>query len=160
MRKMPKCFSSKYLSIFAAALVFIADQLTKLTIISYFNNRSWSLTPFFNIIFVRNKGVTFGMFSNIASPSLLISVAIIATGILIIFIKNQAPYYRLPTAIIIAGAIGNITDRVFYGAVIDFLDFHLYEYHWPAFNIADSAIVIGVIMLFIISYLEEKEKKI
>ena len=159
MREMPKCFSSKCLSIFAAIFVLIADQLTKLAVMSYLVEGSWTITPFFNIVFVKNKGVTFGMFNNMASPSLLIALAIVATAVLIVFAKNQAPYYRLPISAIIAGAIGNIIDRVFYGAVIDFLDFHLYEYHWPAFNIADSAIVIGVVTLFIISYLEEKEKR-
>ena len=159
MREMPKCFSSKCLSIFAAIFVLIADQLTKLTVVSYLVEESWTIAPFFNIVFVKNKGVTFGMFNNMASPSLLIALAIVATAVLIMFAKNQASYYRLPTAAIIAGAIGNIIDRVFYGAVIDFLDFHLYEYHWPAFNIADSAIVIGVVTLIIVSYLEEKEKR-
>lgn len=159
MREMPKCFSSKCLSIFAAIFVLITDQLTKLAVVSYLVEESWTITPFFNIVFVKNKGVTFGMFNNMASPSLLIAVAIGATAVLIVFARKQAPYYRLPIAAIIAGAIGNIIDRIFYGAVIDFLDFHLYEYHWPAFNIADSAIVIGVVTLFIISYLEEKEKR-
>ena len=62
--------------------------------------------------------------------------------------------------LIITGALENIIDHIFYGSVIDFLDFHLYGYHWPTFNVAKSAIVIGVMTLFIISYLEEKEKKI
>lgn len=160
MREMPKCFSSKWLSIFAAAFVFIIDRLTKLAVISYLNEESRVFAPFFNIVLVRNKGVTFGMFSDIFSPFLLVTIAIVAVALLIVFVKKRALYYRLPTAIIIAGAIGNILDRVFYSVVIDFLDFHLYEYHWPAFNIADSAIVVGVIMLFFISYSEEKEKEI
>ena len=160
MREMPKCFSSKCLSIFAAIAVLITDQLTKIAVVSYLEDGSQVIAPFFNIIFVKNKGVTFGLFNSIASPSLLIVAAIVASAILIVFAKHQAPYYRLPTSLIIAGALGNIIDRILYGAVIDFLDFHLYGYHWPAFNIADSAIVIGVMTLFIISYLEEKEKKI
>ena len=62
--------------------------------------------------------------------------------------------------LIITEALGNIIDHIFYGAVIDFLDFHLYGYHWPTFNVANSAIVIGIMTLFIISYIEEKKKKI
>ena len=92
MREMPKYFSSKNLSMFDAIAVLITDQLTKIAFVSYLEGESQVIAPFFNIIFVKNKGVTFELFNSIASPSLLIVAAIAASAILIVFAKHQVPY--------------------------------------------------------------------
>ena len=92
MREMPKCFSSKCLSIFDAIAVLITDQLTKITFVSYLEGESQVIAPFFNIIFIKNKGVTFELFNSIASPSLLIVAAKPTSSILIVFAKHQVPY--------------------------------------------------------------------
>ena len=92
MREMPKCFSSKCLSIFAAIAVLITAQLTKIAFVSYLEGESQVIAPFFNIIFVKNKGFTIELFNSIVSPSLLIVSAIAASAILIIFSNHQAPY--------------------------------------------------------------------
>ena len=156
MREMPKCLSSKKLSIFAFIFVLIADQLSKLCVLFYLNE-TITITSFFNLVLVKNKGVTFGLFGGIVSPNILVAFALFVVTAIVIFMKKQEAYYRLPTVFIISGAIGNIIDRIRYGAVIDFLDFHLYQYHWPAFNIADMAVVSGVFSLLFISYIEENK---
>ena len=92
MRMMPKYFSSKCLSIFSAIAVLITDQLTKIAFVSYLEGESQVIAPFFNIIFVKNKEVTFELFNSIASPSLLIVAVIPASAILIVFANHQAPY--------------------------------------------------------------------
>lgn len=156
MRKMPKCFSSKFLSVIAAALILAIDQFTKSLIISC-PDKKQVVASFFNIVLVKNKGIAFGMLGDIVSPAVFAFVAVAVVFSLLIF-TNKTSYYRLPVVIIVAGAIGNVIDRLAYGAVIDFLDFHLYGYHWPAFNIADIAIVVGTSMLFLTSCLEKENR--
>lgn len=162
MRKMPECFSSTKLSFLSAIFVFIADQASKWSILNVLETSKGEvleITSFFNLVLVRNTGISFGIFSNGVSPTILVCLALIVTFGLIWFIfHNDTSYYRLPGAIIIGGALGNIVDRIRYGSVVDFLDFHLYQYHWPAFNIADSAVVVGVSALFLLSFLEENRK--
>ena len=85
MREMPKYFSSKNLSMFDAIAVLITDQLTKIAFVSYLEGESQVIAPFFNIIFIKNKGVTFELFNSIASPSLLIVAAKPTSSILIVF---------------------------------------------------------------------------
>lgn len=90
-------------------------------------------------------------------PYLLIALSfIISIGFLIWLFRTENPVHRLGIALVIGGAIGNVFDRFRFGAVFDFLDFHIFGFHWPAFNIADSAIVIGVFILMIYTFLFEK----
>ena len=88
MRVMPKYFSSKCLSIFSAIAVLITYQLIKIPFVSYLEGESQVIAPFFNIIFVKNKGVMFELYNSIASPSILIFAAIPASAILIVFAKH------------------------------------------------------------------------
>jgi signal peptidase II len=88
-------------------------------------------------------------------PFFLALMSLILIVLLCVWGRNNK-LYRFPICLVAGGAIGNMTDRIVYKAVIDFLDFHLLTWHWPAFNIADSAIVIGVLMSFFISYREER----
>ncbi|MFK7839801.1 MAG: signal peptidase II [Bdellovibrionales bacterium] len=117
------------------------------------------ILPFFNFVVVWNQGVSFGMFSNNLDygPYILIALSIIISiGFFIWMFNTQDPVNRLGIAMVIGGAIGNVFDRFRFGAVFDFLDFHIFGFHWPAFNIADSAIVIGVFILMIYAFLFEK----
>lgn len=104
----------------------------------------------FNLTYIRNTGAAFGIFSGaheVFRRPFLIAVSIIAIGFILVMLKRlRADAIGLTTALafILAGAIGNLIDRVFYGEVIDFLDFYWKHYHWPAFNVADSFITIGV----------------
>lgn len=111
---------------------------------------SIEVTSFFNLVMVWNKGVSFGMFASAHDymPYILSGVALIMSVILAIWMKRATHLTTLvPLAMIIAGAIGNIWDRLRFGAVADFLDFHVDDMHYPAFNIADCCIVVGVLLL-------------
>ena len=131
------------------------DRWTKSMIHTHLNlNQSISVIDgLFDITYIRNTGVAFGIFNTFSSPakSLILSVfAITAAVVVIVYsLRNPAGNWRLQGALslILAGALGNLYDRLTYGYVIDFLEFYLRSYHWPAFNVADSAITIGVILL-------------
>ena len=150
------------LALWLAALVLVLDQLTKWWIadVVLAERRFIEVTSFFNLVLVYNRGVSFGIFSDGAStwqPWALSAVAV-AISLGLLFWLWQVRHWLPATAIglIIGGAIGNTIDRLFRAerAVVDFLDFHgfLFNFpplhgHWPAFNVADSAIVVGVIAL-------------
>ncbi|MDO3377949.1 signal peptidase II [Geoalkalibacter halelectricus] len=147
------------------ALVVPLDQLTKIYI-----DRNFALYEsvvvienFFRITYVRNPGAAFGILADSAMRiPFFITVATLATiGILwyISRLEPQLKWLPLALALVLAGAVGNLIDRVRLGEVIDFIDVHWYQYHWPAFNVADSAITVGVVMLLIDMWREEKRKK-
>ncbi|HWP57322.1 MAG TPA: signal peptidase II [Candidatus Acidoferrales bacterium] len=138
------------------ALVFastvVLDQLSKIVV-----DRTLPLhvsipviENFFNLTYIRNKGAAFGMLAN--SPetfrlAFLLVFSVTAIGFLIVALRRLPASERALTvalSLILGGAIGNLIDRFLYGEVIDFLDFHWSGYHWPAFNLADSFITIGV----------------
>lgn len=155
---MPKGFKKHRLNAFLFLFTLLSDQFSKLFIVKnlYVGERI-NILPFFNLVHVRNKGITFGLLSGSLQPIVLVILSLVIVAFLINYAhknKNYRPFLSL----IIGGAIGNIIDRIVYGSVVDFLDFHLGRHHWPAFNIADSAIVIGVFILFFISYSEEKNE--
>ena len=147
----------------AAALV-VADQLTKWAVLANFAyGERLRITGFFNLVLVYNKGAAFSMFADASGwqTPLLIVFALVAAGIVgTLIVKN--PHKRLlclGLALILAGAIGNLIDRLRYGHVVDFLDFHAMGWHWPAFNVADSAITIGAVLL-ILEGLVHQEKRV
>lgn len=156
---MSKSFKQYSLIVFMFLFTLLSDQVSKVLIVrNLYLHESIDVCSFFNIVRVQNRGVTFGIFSGTFQPIIFILLSLVIIWFLICFaIKNKE--YRLPASIITGGALGNIIDRIIHKSVIDFLDFHIGSYHWPAFNIADSAIVIGVFMIFLISYLEEKNEK-
>ena len=154
---MPEGFKKHRLIAFLFIFTLLSDQLSKLLIVEnlYMGERI-NILPFFNLVHVRNKGVTFGLLSGNLQPIVFVILSLIVVGFLIDYARKNKNY-RPFISLIVGGAIGNIIDRIAYGSVIDFLDFYLGKHHWPAFNIADSAIVIGVFVLFFISYSEEKK---
>jgi len=112
----------------------------------------WSGLPFFNLILVWNSGVSFSLFANNAELGrwILVIASSAVVGFLFYLLRSERSRMgSLGFALVIAGAIGNIFDRVRYGAVVDFLDFHAFGWHWPAFNMADMLIVLGVFLLII-----------
>ncbi len=136
------------LAILTAAL----DQLSKWVVLSVVMTppRILEITGFFNLVLVGNRGISFGLLSS-DSPwgqPLLIALAL-GLSVMLVFWLRGAENRLLAGSIglVLGGAIGNAIDRLNHGAVIDFLDFHLAGYHWPAFNVADSAIVVGVAII-------------
>jgi len=108
------------------------------------------VTSFFNIVMAWNTGVSFSLMNNIGSYGylFLIFVALVITTIFAIMLWNSHnKINNLSYALVIGGALGNVIDRARFGAVIDFLDFHINDYHWPAFNLADMSVVSGIILL-------------
>ena len=134
-----------------AVAVTIIDQLTKAAVLNHFAGRFPGdrevVTSFFNLALTYNRGISFGLFNEGAGVNALIfSLAAAAiVGVLVFWLSRvTSPFLGIAIGLIIGGAIGNVIDRIRLGAVVDFLDFHLGTLHWPAFNIADSAICIGV----------------
>lgn len=154
---MPRGFREHRLVAFLFIFTLLSDQLSKLFVVkNLYVGESINILPFFNLVHVRNKGVTFGLLSGSLQPIVFIILSLIVVVFLIDYARKNKNY-RPFLSLIIGGAIGNIIDRIAYGSVVDFLDFHLGRHHWPAFNVADSAIVVGVFILFFISYSEEKK---
>lgn len=120
------------------------------------------ILPFFNIVMVWNKGISFGLFNDHGDygPLLLtIMAGVIAVVFSIWLTRSKNPFTSLSLALIIGGALGNMLDRIRFGAVADFLDFHIFGAHWPSFNIADSAITVGIAILLIHSLFFDKKPK-
>ena len=140
-----------FLFIISSALIVI-DQYTKFMITLHvpLNYSIKVVEGFFNLTHIRNSGVAFGLFSDQPSelkPLILIIISLIAImAILVIFHQtaSERRFAQIGLVLIFSGAIGNLIDRVLHQEVIDFMDFFIQNHHWPAFNIADSCITIGV----------------
>lgn len=142
----------------AAVGIFFLDRFTKWIIETHvsFVDTLRVIPGFFDIIHAENRGVAFSLFNDSTSEwrtSLLVLfsvAAVILVGGFILRRGDRLDRYSLTGfALILGGALGNVFDRIVYGRVTDFLDFYIGSYHWPAFNVADSAIVIGSILLLI-----------
>lgn len=145
-----------------AAIVLLLDQLTKITITKlFYYGESLFVTPFFNLVLVYNKGAAFSFLADSTGwQRYFFTIVGIGAALFIIYLMRKHPDQKMfcgSLALILGGAIGNVIDRVAYGHVIDFLDFHIAGWHWPAFNIADSAICVGAV-LFIIDELRRVKK--
>jgi|SRR5690242_3161603 signal peptidase II len=137
-----------------AVLVVLADQATKALVMARFAvGERLELTPFFNMVLVFNKGAAFSFLSEAAGwqKPLLVAFAVVAAAIVSVLIVRRPSERLLCTglAFILGGALGNVIDRLRFGQVVDFLDLHAAGYHWPAFNVADSAITIGALLLIL-----------
>jgi len=135
-----------------AALIVIIDQATKYLVVERMVvNQAVEVTSFFNLVLVYNPGAAFSFLADHDGwqRALFITIAAVAS-IWIVYLLYRYPQQRLfalALTLILAGAVGNLIDRITVGAVIDFLDFHAFGYHWPAFNVADSAITCGAVLL-------------
>ena len=137
-----------------AALVILLDQLIKywITNMIMLPPRIIPVTPFFNLVLGRNRGVSFGFFDGDSPLNqwLLSLVALAITATLVIWLARiDKPWVAVALGLIIGGAIGNVIDRLTGGGVVDFLDFHWGEHHWPAFNVADTGITMGAAALIL-----------
>lgn len=134
-----------------ALVVVLLDQASKIMMIQFLlYGQSETITSYFNLVMVYNKGAAFSFLSD--QPGwqryFFTAVSVIAS-LFILWMLRRNPTQRLfcwSLALILGGAVGNLIDRIAYGHVIDFLDFHVGGWHWPAFNVADSAITVGAIL--------------
>ena len=149
--------------IWTAAFVAACDQLSKSIILAIVMQppRVIEITEFFNFVLVWNRGVSFGMLqsASIWGPILLGAVTVGIIVLLFSWLREaKTRLCVIALGLVIGGALGNLIDRVLHQAVVDFLDFHIGGYHWPAFNVADSAITVGVICIIYESLFERTEK--
>ena len=151
--------SNLNLLIFSIFLL-IFDQVSKAMIVSQFDlYESISVAPFFNLTFVVNYGFAFGFLNSPSLNQIIVSTVILSIIIyfLYLLIKTQDRVFKICLVLILSGALGNFLDRIFRGYVVDFIDIYVFNYHWPAFNVADSCISVGfVILIFNILFLNKK----
>ena len=137
-----------------ALLILIADQFTKVLILAYYRlGDATYVTSFFNVVRVHNAGAAFSFLANAGGwQRWFFTIIGIAAAIFIIWMlksHNGQKLFSFALACILGGATGNVIDRTLYGYVVDFLDFHYAGWHFPAFNIADSAISVGAVCLIL-----------
>ena len=120
-----------------------------------------SVTGFFNFVLVWNRGVSFGMFGSHShwGPILLTGLALVISVVLLVWLRRvETRLVATAIGLVLGGALGNVIDRLRFEAVVDFLDFHVLGYHWPAFNVADSAISVGVGLLLYDALFESRRR--
>lgn len=144
---------------FVMGLVVVADQLSKNYIVQHFvMHQITEVVPnFFNLVYFTNKGAAFSFLADVESAwrhyffVTLTAAAVIGISFFYSSVRNENKIYGVALGCISGGALGNLIDRIRFGAVVDFLDFYIKDYHWPAFNVADSAICIGAILFMIVN---------
>jgi signal peptidase II len=150
-----------------AAVVLVADQLTKWWILRLMLPRPpveqvIPVLPFFDIVLVWNRGVSFGLFNNASGMNAVVFsllAAAIVVGLLLWLRKAKEKLIVGGIGLVIGGAVGNVIDRLVHKAVVDFLDFHVGGWHWPAFNVADAAICVGVAALVLDGLLPRRDRR-
>ena len=153
-----------YISFSIISLIYLLDRLTKIFVIQLDKN-SLGLdifsTAYLNIVLIWNKGIAFGLFSFDESHlynilSLIISIIV---AILVIMSLKSEGFKRYSLLMIVGGALGNLHDRIFFNAVPDFIDFHIGNFHWFIFNVADIFITVGVISMIIFETINNKKQR-
>lgn len=150
-----------------ALAVLALDQITKHWIVTRFalHDTQTLVTGFFNLVHVRNRGMAFGMMNRPEADwsfIILVGATLGAVALLLFWFYRLKPEdngLALPLSLILGGATGNLLDRVRLGEVVDFLDFHVGPYHWPAFNVADSAITVGTLWLAVTLLFQPRSKE-
>jgi signal peptidase II len=146
-----------------STLVILIDQWSKeyvFKMLQTLEHPVIDVLPFFNLVKVYNYGVSFGMFNNLVYGKFILSfVAIFITlALCFLLFKIKKTHLAVAFGLIIGGAIGNIIDRLRFGAVADFFDFYIGDHHWPAFNVADAAVCIGVAVIILDEFICKGKK--
>lgn len=148
-----------------SALLILADQWTKHAVQRWFEGRQApvEITTWFNVVLAYNRGAAFSLLSEgVLLPRILFSViALVASIVLLIMMRKatNAPATQLALALILGGALGNLWDRCINGAVVDFIQWHWDDWAWPAFNVADSGITVGAVLLVFLSLLRPRSTR-
>lgn len=146
-----------------AAVVLVLDQLSKWWIVAEVMRppRVIPVTPFFNLVLGWNRGISFGLFHGDSAFNVwgLPALALAIVAVLLVWLwRAGGVLVPLAVGLIVGGALGNVIDRIRHGAVADFLDFHVAGYHWPAFNLADTGITVGAVLLIFDSLFGGRER--
>jgi signal peptidase II len=148
-----------------SAAVFVVDRLTKIWVDAHvmLGGAIPVIPRVLRITHWTNEGAAFSMFADSASPNAvrwgLVAFTLLAAVVALVFMVRLGSRFTCTSvalALILGGALGNVHDRICYGAVIDFIEVHIFSYHWPDFNVADSSIVIGACLMFLGSLLPDK----
>ncbi len=125
------------------------DQTSKMIVVAYASTLSSGLPvlPGFNLVYHRNDGVTFGLLNRAPWWGLVLLAAVVCLWLIVLMLRTKEEGEAVAYGLIIGGALGNVIDRIRVGSVTDFLDFYVWDLHWPAFNLADTAIFCGVVLL-------------
>ena len=135
-------------------IIFLIDRITKIYILNIAelnNNVDIYITPYLNLYLIWNKGIAFGLFSFDSNffYNLISSLIVIISIVVIIMIINSSGFTQYSLISILGGALGNLFDRIYYSAVPDYIDFHINDFHWFIFNVADIFITLGVLCLIL-----------
>ena len=163
---LKEIFNKKlYLNLFILLIIFFLDRITKKIVIDLhqdnFGQQIFS-SEYLNISLIWNQGIAFGLFpfnENYIYNILTALIALVIFVILLMIIKNEG-FKRFSLIMIMGGALGNLYDRIFFLAVPDFLDFHVGNFHWFVFNVADIFITIGVIFMILIEIIDNNKSKL
>ncbi len=142
-------------------LVIVLDQGSKYILLEMLDGYNYEINNHLNIVSVWNKGISFGLFRDFEYANyIFLSLSATIIMILLFLLRKDMKhwYISVPIAMIIGGAVGNMIDRIMYGAVYDFIDVHGHGVHWPAFNIADSFVCLGVIGFVYVDYRQKSQK--
>ena len=149
----PSLRVARWLGPLLFVVILLLDVVTKEWALANLLGRgSVRVTDFFNLVLVWNTGISFGIFQSGGEFGrwLLVALALAISIILVFWLRWEQRFWpKIAIWLILAGALGNVADRIRFGAVVDFLDVHAFGYHWPAFNVADSMIVLGAAILIV-----------
>jgi signal peptidase II len=143
-----------------SSIVIFLDYLTKKIIVSKIMlYESINILPFLNIVHVQNRGAAFSILSNMGNKY-FIGISVIAIIAIVIYLSRLTKGLELVAlSLILGGAVGNLIDRILIGKVTDFIDIFVGRWHWPAFNVADSALTIGIVLFLLAAFKQGKETK-
>jgi signal peptidase II len=150
-------------ALIVTVLVIAVDQASKFWLIDVMRQNDFQtlpITSFFNLAMVWNEGISFGMLGGAASTTrwvLVVFAVLVGVALLVWSRRTTSSLLGVAAGLIAGGALGNAIDRVIYGAVADFFDVHVAGYHWPAFNIADAGITVGVVLLLYDALLRRRQ---
>ena len=135
--------------------IILLDQITKYLVNKYVSPfDSIEILPFLNLVNVHNTGAAFGMFKNFGG-SVFIGVSVVAIIVIIVFLV-KGTYSQFGLTLLLGGAIGNLIDRIRFGKVVDFIDISVGELSWPAFNVADSCLTVGIIIILVPLFIKKR----
>ncbi len=143
-----------------SSLIIICDFFTKRAVITnIMPYESINILPFLRLVYVENKGAAFGLFASLGNKFFIV-ISLITIAVLIIYALKFAKGLEIYSfSLILGGALGNLIDRLMIGKVIDFIDVFIGKWHWPAFNVADSALTIGIGLFILINLAPNKAKR-
>ena len=149
---------------YIAAIIFTFDRLSKYFILELSSSDDSFIIPvtsFLNFDLVWNSGIAFGLFSFNEQfyYNIITLIIIIITLIILFFAIKSSDVEKIGFSMILGGSLGNIFDRIYYSSVVDFIDFHINNFHWFIFNVADIFITIGVIILIVLEIFKKNDKK-